>query len=54
MRRDSSHPRKFADMNAMSGRLVFWPKGGKFRGSHGIGAGGELNKEKIEWAIIAI
>ena len=54
LRRDSSHPREFADMNAMSSRLIFRPKGSKFRGSHGVGAGGKLEEKKVKWAMIAI
>ena len=54
LRRDSGDPREFADMNAMSSRLVFRPKGSKFRGSHGVGTRGELKEEKVKGAIIAI
>ena len=54
LRRDRSHPREFADMNAMSGRLVFRPKGSKFRGSHGVSTRRELKEEKVKWAIITI
>ena len=54
LRRDSRDPREFADMNAMSSRLVFRPKGSKFRGSHGVGTRRELKEEKVKWAVIAI
>ena len=54
LRRDSGDPREFADMNGMSSRLVFRPKGSKFRGSHGVGARRELKEEKVKWAVIAI
>jgi len=54
LRRDSRDPTKFADMNTMSSRLVFRPKGSKFRGSHGVGARRELKEEKVKRAVIAI
>ena len=54
LRRNSRDPREFADMNAMSSRLVFRPKGSKFRGSHGVGTRRELKEEKVKWAVIAI
>ena len=54
LRKDSGDPREFADMNAMSSRLVFRPKGSKFRGSHGVDTRGELKEEKVKWAVIAI
>ena len=54
LRRDGRDPREFADMNAMSSRLVFRPKGSKFRGSHGVGTRRELKEEKVKWAVIAI
>ena len=41
-------------MNTMSGRLVFRPKGSKFRGSHGVCTWGKLEKEEVKWASIAI
>ena len=41
-------------MNTMSGRLVFRPKGSKFRGSHGVYTWGKLKKEEVKWASIAI
>ena len=41
-------------MNTMSGRLVFRPKGSKFRGSHGVYTWVKLKKEEVKWASIAI
>ena len=54
LRGDSRNPREFADMNAVSSRLVFRPKSSKFRGGHGVGTRRELKEEKVKWAIIAI
>ena len=54
LRRNGRDSREFADVNAMSRRLVFRPKGSKFRGSHGVGTRRELKEEKVKWAVIAV
>ena len=54
LRRNGRDSKEFADVNAMSSRLVFRPKGSKFRGSHGVGTRRDLKEEKVKWAVIAI
>ena len=54
LRRNGRDSREFADVNAMSSRLVFRPKGSKFRGSHGVGTRRGLKEEKVKWAVITV